>query len=103
MNIISNVSGFTTNASKGVVAIKFGAVWCGPCKVMDKTFVKLDGEFEKLNCFTVDIDEAPDLARQFNIQSIPTIVVLKDGVELQRVVGVSLIEPLRKIFKDALA
>ena len=103
MNIISSVDDFAANASKGVCSIKFGATWCGPCKLMDKVFVKLDAEFDNINCFTVDIDDVPDLARQFNIQSIPTVVVLKDGVELQRAVGVSLIEPLRKAFKDALA
>lgn len=61
-----------------VEAIKFSATWCGPCKVVAK-------QLEGLDFTNIDIDEDQDgLARKSNVRSVPTIIFMKDGVEVQR-------------------
>lgn len=61
-----------------VEVIKFGASWCTPCKVVAK-------QLEGLDFTSIDIDEDTDgLARKSNIRNVPTLVFLKDGVEVSR-------------------
>lgn len=61
-----------------VEAIKFSATWCGPCRVVSK-------QLEGLDFTNIDIDEDQDgLAKKANVRSVPTIIFLKDGVEVQR-------------------
>lgn len=61
-----------------VEAIKFSATWCGPCKVVAK-------QLEGLDFTNIDIDEDQDgLARKSNVRSVPTIIFMKDGVEVHR-------------------
>lgn len=86
----------------GICAIKFSAEWCNPCKRMEPTVEKLESEFKNAMFFSIDVDDVPVFAQKYKIRSLPTILILKDGQEVNRVVGVSLIEPLRKIFRDLL-
>lgn len=61
-----------------VEAIKFSATWCGPCRVVAK-------QLEGLDFRNIDIDEDQDgLAKKANVRSVPTIIFMKDGVEVQR-------------------
>lgn len=72
--------------STGLTFVKFGAEWCGPCKLLDKTL----GEFEKtaeINVIKYDIDEVPELATKFDIMSVPTVRVYKDGEYIGNFVG----------------
>lgn len=84
----------------GVCAIKFSAEWCGPCKRMEPTVEKLESEFKNATFLSVDVDDVPSIAQKYKVRSLPTFLILKDGQEINRVTGVSLIEPLRKIFRD---
>jgi thioredoxin 1 len=73
---------------------KFGAGWCNPCKM-----VKLDGlsqEFPNIEFKTIDVDDFPDLAKQYKIKSLPTIIVLFNDTEVDRIVGVEKIDVIRK-------
>lgn len=88
--------------SSGIVVVKFGAVWCGPCKKMEPILEKLEGEFPDITFLSVDVDELPELAKQYKVKAVPTTILLKDGQEANKVVGLSLIDPLRKIFRDVL-
>ena len=99
---ISSAIDFSSNSKDNVCAVKFGAEWCGPCKLVEKVFNKLEGEFETIKFMSLDVDNVPEITRQFKIRSVPTIVILKDCTEVQRISGVSLIEPLRKSLRDAL-
>lgn len=87
---------------EGVCAIKFSATWCGPCKHMEPTVEKLANEFSTATFLAVDIDEAPELVQKYKIRTLPTLVIIKDGQEVERVIGSSLLEPLRKIFRTLL-
>lgn len=86
----------------GIYILKFEAVWCGPCKAMAPTISKLEGEFPELNFLSIDIDDYKDWAKRYNVKSIPTILILKDGIEINRIIGAQLITPLRKIFREVL-
>ena len=69
--------------------VDFWASWCGPCKMLSPVVEEIAGEFEgKVLVGKVNVDEEPELARQFGVMSIPTVVFLKNGVEFDRKVGV---------------
>ncbi|MDV0446365.1 Thioredoxin [Methanosarcinaceae archaeon Ag5] len=75
--------------------IDFSATWCGPCRMQKPILDELEKKYaDKVNFRVVDIDELPDMARAFNIHAVPTLVVLVDGKEVSRFVGVSSKEKL---------
>lgn len=72
----------------GVVVVDFWATWCGPCKMIAPAIEKLANEYAgRAVVGKIDVDQEGALAQQFGIMSIPCVVVLKDGVELGRLVG----------------
>ena len=77
----------------GVMVVDFWASWCGPCKMLAPVIDKLSEHYEgRVIVGKVDVDDNPELAREFGIMSIPTVVILKDGVEVERKVGVMPLE-----------
>ena len=76
------------NSATEPVLVDFWAEWCGPCKTIAPVLEELAGEQAgKLRIAKVDVDENQGLARQYGVQSIPTMIVFKDGVEVHRLVG----------------
>lgn len=70
------------------VLVDFYAEWCGPCKLAAPILDKLSDEFAgKVTIVKVDTDENLDLAQQYGIMSIPTVVLFKDGKEVERKIG----------------
>ena len=68
--------------------IDFWATWCGPCKLMNPILDEIEQEYSNDLVITkYDIDIEADKVKEYNIQSVPTYVILKDGVELDRVIG----------------
>ena len=75
-------------ASQAPLLVDFWAPWCGPCRMMApglQTFA--EGHVGDIRVAKVNIDEAPELASRFNIQSIPTLVLFEGGQEVDRVSG----------------
>lgn len=70
------------------VLLDFWAVWCGPCQMLSPVVDKIAEERDDIKVGKVNVDEQQELAMQFNVMSIPTLVVMKDGEETQRSVGV---------------
>ena len=71
------------------VLLDFSADWCQPCRMLAPTIESLATSWAgRATIATVDVDSQPDLAREFGVQSIPTVVVLQDGNEVARFVGV---------------
>lgn len=72
---------------KGITLIDFWASWCGPCRMLSPIVDEVAEEVEGIKVGKVNVDEQQELARQFNIMSIPTLVVLKNGQEIKRSLG----------------
>lgn len=80
------------------VLVDFWAVWCGPCQMMAPILHELETEMPDVQIGKVNVDEQMNLARQFRVVSIPTLIIFKNGQEVQRMVGVT----SKKELKDAL-
>lgn len=79
---------FDQAVSQGVTLVDFWAGWCGPCKMLAPTIDQLAESYEgKATIAKIDVDAEPNLARRFGVMSIPTVVILKDGAEVDRKVG----------------
>lgn len=71
---------------QGVVVVDVYATWCGPCKVMAELLGEMSEERSDLKILGVEMTES--LAKQYDIHSLPTIIIMKDGVEKRRFTGV---------------
>ena len=68
--------------------VDFCASWCGPCRQLAPTIDAVAEELEsEVSVFKVNVDENPNLARTYKIQSIPALILFKDGAELRRATG----------------
>ncbi len=74
--------------SQKTVLVDFFATWCGPCKMLAPVLEGVQDEVgDSAQIYKVDIDECMDLAKSFGIMSVPTMIVFKDGQEVNRLVG----------------
>ncbi len=64
---------------KGEVLLDFWASWCGPCRMLSPVIDEIAEETPTLKVGKVNVDEEPELAAAFGVQSIPTVVIIKDG------------------------
>lgn len=76
------------NSDKTTI-IDFYADWCGPCKMMSPIIDEIAEENENVKVGKLNVDEAQDIAGKYNVMSIPTIIIFKDGEEISRFVGVT--------------
>jgi len=73
-------------ASQGLVMVDFWAEWCGPCRAIGPVLEELASE-GRVTLMKVNVDESPELATRYGIRSIPTILFVKEGAVVDRVVG----------------
>jgi thioredoxin 1 len=86
------------------IVVDFGAPWCPPCRAVAPILEDLAVEFAgRLTIVSVNIDEASDLAQRFGIIGLPTMVVFRQGAEIQRVRGAAPKRVLKEAFELALA
>lgn len=79
--------------TKNKVLVDFYASWCGPCKMLGPVLEKLSSEFDIVK---IDVDEYPDLAREYGVMSIPTLILFDEGQETKKTIGFLPEEDLRE-------
>ena len=83
-----NKDNFDQSISSGVALVDFWAEWCGPCKMQLPIIEEFSNEMEgKATIRKVNVDEELELAQSFGIQSIPTLILFKDGKPVKKLVG----------------
>lgn len=82
---------------EGKVLVKFSAPWCGPCKMLAATME--DVNFGSTTLVDINIDDEMDLAKQYNVRGVPTLVLLQDGVEVARRSGMMMASAIEEFIK----
>lgn len=78
---------FDKATASGLAMVDFWATWCGPCRMVGPLVEEIAAEHPEIKVGKINVDEQPELAAQFQIMSIPTLMVVKNGQITQRVVG----------------
>lgn len=100
---VLNDNNFNETISKGVTLVDFYATWCGPCRMITPIIEQLLGMIQgKAKIAKVDIDAAHQVTANFQITSVPTLILFKDGKEVKRVIGVKDLEYLHNLVQSAL-
>ena len=87
---------------EGVVVVDFFATWCGPCKMLAPEIEKLADEYVgQVPVVKVDVDEEPELARRYNVMSIPTLFVFKNGEAVATMMGFQPLQAMKNMIEKA--
>ena len=101
MKVVNNVE-FESTIKKGITLVDFSAEWCGPCKMIAPVLEQLSTELEgKVNIIKVDVDVEQQLAQKYNVMSIPTLLLFKEGNVIGQVVGFQSKAMLEKFIQRA--
>ena len=103
-NSVEEISenGFEKKVEKGFAVIDFWASWCMPCLIMSPVIEEMAGKFPKIKFLKVNVDENSKLSEKFNIMSIPTLIIFKEGKETGRIIGSLQAEQLEEKLKSYL-
>jgi len=100
---LSSQKDFEKTIAKGVTLVDFNAPWCAPCRAQDPVLKQLAEAYNgQAVVAKVNLDEARDIALSLQIQSIPTLIIYREGEELHRFVGLQSAETLQKALDNAL-
>lgn len=84
---VINSSNFADKTASGVVLVDFYADWCGPCKMITPVLEEISQEMSNVNIVKVNVDQDQALAGQFGVQSIPNLIIFKDGKAVDQIIG----------------
>lgn len=90
-----NTENFEEFIKEGNVILDFWAEWCGPCQMLKPIFEELGKEMKDIKFAKVNVDEAQELAGNSGIRGIPTMIMFKDGKEIDRMSGFMTKEALK--------
>lgn len=84
---------------KGKVVVDLFATWCGPCKMLSPILDEISEEITTTEFYKIDVDDNQDVAREFNVMSIPTVLIFQNGELVNKIVGLRSREDLIEQFK----
>ena len=84
---INSVAEFDELVKEGTVLVDFFATWCGPCKMLSPVLEELADKNSDLLVLKIDVDEVGPLAARFGIQAIPTLILFKNGQQIDKRMG----------------
>ncbi|EMG49201.1 TRX2 Thioredoxin-2 [Candida maltosa Xu316] len=90
VQIITSTSEFNSvleSSGDSLIVVDFFATWCGPCKMIAPLLDKFSTEYSQVKFLKVDVDQLGDIAQKYSITSMPTLVFIKNGQEIERVIG----------------
>jgi thioredoxin 1 len=94
---------FKTEIAKGVTLVDFHAEWCGPCRMLAPVLEQIATEMKgKANVAKVDIDAEQKTAAEFQITSVPTLILFKNGKEVNRLIGLRNAEAVKNFVTSAI-
>ena len=98
MTVALNKANFEETIKSGVTLVDFWAEWCGPCQMMLPILEQFSDKMgDKMTVAKVNVDENPEIAGQFRVMSIPTLIVFKDGEPVETMVGVQQTDQLEAV------
>src|SRR5438093_6334163 len=89
--------------AEGPVLVDFWAPWCGPCRVVAPHLEELNDEQENLRVVKLNVDDNPQTAAQFEVMSIPTLIVFRNGQPAKKIIGALPKKRLEQELEPALA
>jgi len=102
MAIVLTKDNFNQSIENGVSLVDFWAPWCGPCKMQLPIVEELSTELEgQATIGKINVDEQPELAAQFGVMSIPTLILFKDGQPVDKMVGLQSKDALKAKISNA--
>lgn len=93
---------FNNEIEAGIVLVDFWAPWCGPCKIIAPILDELSAEIgDAAKIVKINVDDNPESASKYNVMSIPTLLVFRDGQLVDQMVGVQPKEKLKAVIEKA--
>lgn len=86
MEIIKG-SDFAQKIASGVVLVDFYADWCGPCKMIAPVLEEIAQEMKTISVIKLNVDNDPEIAGRYGVQSIPNLIIFKDGKAVDQIIG----------------
>lgn len=96
---INNKSDFVDTTASGTVLVDFYANWCGPCKMLAPVLEQFANDMPNVQVVKVDVDVVSDVAKEFGVVSIPTLILCKEGEIVDKQVGFMNINQLKAFVK----
>ena len=95
---------FASETAEGITLVDFYADWCGPCRMMTPVIEEFAKEKEgEIAVGKLDIDASQKVTKSYQVSSIPTLILFKDGQELKRIVGLKDLASLKSLIAEAIA
>ena len=102
MLVYATSENYKKEIEKGVSVVDFYADWCGPCKMIGPILEEISNERNDVKIVKVNVDENREISLEAGVRNIPTLLIMKDGVEVKRHVGFAAKPALNKMIDDQL-